>query len=414
MGLISWIRGKFSRDKPQNSFWLNYFPFSFGRSSSGNFVDEISAMSNSVVFACVKVLAESVASLPLHFYRYTDNGKERAIDHKLYKLLHDAPNDRITSFVFREMLMTQLLLWGNAYAWLRLDGRGNVQDIIPLESSKMSVNYDDDWTITYTYSLGKYGLIKLPNWQILHIYGLGFDGLIGYSPIAMARNAIGLSIACEEHGSKFFSNGARPSGILKTPTIIKDPSKLRESWERAYGGSENAGKVAILEQGLEYQPISIPNSDAQFLETRRFQIEEIARIFRVPLHLLNDLSHATFSNIEHQSLDFVVHTLTPWLVRWEQALNQSLIPPNDRDKYFFKFNTGGLLRGDIKSRYEAYAIGRQQGFLSSNDIRELEDLNLIPTDEGGNSYLVNGNMMKLSQAGAAYSKAGDENVGDKE
>lgn len=413
MGLISWIRGKFSRDKPQNSFWLNYFPFSFGRSSSGNFVDEISAMSNSVVFACVKVLAESVASLPLHFYRYTGNGKERAIDHKLYKLLHDAPNDRITSFVFREMLMTQLLLWGNAYAWLRLDERGNVQEIIPLESSKMSVNYDDDWNITYTYSLGKYGLIKLPNWQILHIYGLGFDGLIGYSPIAMARNAIGLSIACEEHGSKFFSNGARPSGILKTPTIIKDPSKLRESWERAYGGSENAGKVAILEQGLEYQPISIPNSDAQFLETRRFQIEEIARIFRVPLHLLNDLSHATFSNIEHQSLDFVVHTLTPWLVRWEQALNQSLIPPNDRDKYFFKFNTGGLLRGDIKSRYEAYAIGRQQGFLSSNDIRELEDLNLIPADEGGNSYLVNGNMMKLSQAGAAY-KAGDEVADNKE
>ena len=413
MGLISWIRGKFSRDKPQNSFWLNYFPFSFGRSSSGNFVDEISAMSNSVVFACVKVLAESVASLPLHFYRYTENGKERAIDHKLYKLLHDAPNDRITSFVFREMLMTQLLLWGNAYAWLRLDEKGNVQEIIPLESSKMSVNYDDDWNITYTYSLGKYGLIKLPNWQILHIYGLGFDGLIGYSPIAMARNAIGLSIACEEHGSKFFSNGARPSGILKTPTIIKDPSKLRESWERAYGGSENAGKVAILEQGLEYQPISIPNSDAQFLETRRFQIEEIARIFRVPLHLLNDLSHATFSNIEHQSLDFVVHTLTPWLVRWEQALNQSLIPPNDRDKYFFKFNTGGLLRGDIKSRYEAYAIGRQQGFLSSNDIRELEDLNLIPADEGGNSYLVNGNMMKLSQAGAAY-KAGDEVADNKE
>lgn len=410
MGLISWIKGKLARDKPQNSFWFRQLPFLFGASDSGKFVDDVTAMSNSVVLACVKVLSESVASLPLHFYRYTKNGKERAVDQPLYTLLHDAPNSTMTSFVFREMMMTQLLLRGNAYAYLIRDGNNKIIELRPLESKKMSVGYEDDWTISYTYSTDKYGLLKIPAQDILHIVGLGFDGLQGYSPIAMARNAIGLSLACEEHGAKFFSNGARPSGVLKCPTLLKDPSKLRESWESAYGGSANAGKVAILEQGLSYESISVPNSDAQFLETRRFQIEEIARIFRVPLHLLNDLSHATFSNIEHQSLDYVVHTLTPYLVRWEQALNKALLSQDERKQYFFKFNTGGLLRGDIKSRYESYAIGRQQGFLSSNDIRELEDMNLLPDEEGGNSYLVNGNMMKVSQAGKAYEKAGDENV----
>ena len=414
MGLISWIKGKFSRDKPQNSFWFRQLPFLFGTSDSGKFVDDVTAMSNSVVLACVKVLSESVASLPLHFYRYTKNGKERAVDQTLYKLLHDAPNSTMTSFAFREMMMTQLLLRGNAYAYIVRDGNKEVMELLPLEARKMSVSYEDDWTISYTYSTDKSGLLKIPSQDILHIAGLGFDGLQGYSPIAMARNAIGLSLACEEHGAKFFSNGARPSGVLKCPTLLKDPSKLRESWESAYGGSANAGKVAILEQGLDYQAISIPNSDAQFLETRRFQIEEIARIFRVPLHLLNDLSHATFSNIEHQSLDYVVHTLTPYLVRWEQALNKALLTQAEQKEYFFKFNTGGLLRGDIKSRYESYAIGRQQGFLSSNDIRELEDMNLLPDEEGGNAYLVNGNMMKVSQAGNAYEKAGDESADNQE
>ena len=396
MGLINWIRGKFSRDKPQNSYRFSSFPFFFGKSVSGKVVNETTALNNSVVLACVKVLAESVASLPLHFYRYTDNGKERAINHPLYSLLHDAPNAYMTSFIFREVLMSHLLLNGNAYAQILRDASRRIIGLYPLLPQRMTVELEDDGAITYTYSVleksnpnfKKSGQIKLSSRDVLHICGLGYNGLIGYSPIAMARNAIGLSIACEEHGSRFFSNGARPSGILKCPTILKDPSKLRESWESAYGG-ENQGRVAILEQGLEYQTISIPNSDAQFLETRRFQLEEIARIFRVPLHLLNDLSHATFSNIEHQSLDYVVHTLTPWLVRWEQAMNKALLSTEERKQFFFKFNTGGLLRGDLKSRYESYAIGRQQGFLSTNDIRELEDMNLIPSDEGGNSYLVN-------------------------
>ena len=250
------------------------------------------------------------------------------------------------------------------------------------------------------------GEIILNRQDVLHIVGLGFDGLLGHSPIAVAKNAIGLSMACEEFGSNFFANGARPSGILKTPTLIKDPAKLRESWESMYGG-ENAGRVAVLEQGVEYQAISLPNSDSQFLETRRFQIEEVARIFRVPLHLLNDLSHATFSNIEHQSLNFVVHTLTPWLVRWEQAINKSLLSDSERGKYFVKFNVDGLLRGDYASRVAGYCQLIQNGVMSINEVRHLEELNPIPADNGGDLHIVNGNFMKLEQAGAAY--GGDKN-----
>lgn len=413
MGLISWLKGKFSRDKPQDSYRFSGFPFFFGKSSSGKFVNEFKAMQLSAVYACVKVLAESVASLPLHVYQYENGNKEKALKHPLYYLLHDAPNFDMTSFVFREVMMTQLLLHGNAYAQIVRDSSRRVVGMYPLASNKMSVERDNG-VLIYTYNLIKdetansknSGQIKFGADEILHIPALGFDGVVGYSPIAMARNAIGLSLACEEYGSKFFANGARPSGILKTPNLIKNPEMLRESWESAYGG-ENAGRVAILEQGLEYQAISMPNSDSQFLESRRFQLEEIARIFRVPLHLLNDLSHATFSNIEHQSLDFVVYTLTPWLVRWEQAMNKALFNTTERGRYFVKFNTGGLLRGDIQSRYNAYATARQNGWLSSNDIRELEDLNLIPDKDGGNLYLINGAMTKLSDAGAFASKGGD-------
>lgn len=415
MSLISWIKSKFSRDKPQNNYRFSAFPFFLGKSSSGKEVTEFGAMQLSVVYACVKVLAESVASLPLHVYEQNDGNKKQAVNHPLYTLLHDAPNSEMTSFIFRETMMINLLLHGNAYALILGDNHGRIGGIYPLNPKRMSVERNDNGTKVYTYTvikgenpyLIKSGQVTFPAKKILHICGLGYNGLIGFSPIAMARNAIGLAIACEDFGAKFFANGARPSGILKTPTLIKDPTKLRESWESMYGG-ENAGRVAVLEQGVEYQQISVPNNDAQFLESRRFQTEEIARIFRVPLHLLNDLSHATFSNIEHQSLDFVVHTLTPWLVRWEQAMNQVLFSPAERGKYFVKFNTGGLLRGDIQSRYNAYATARQNGWMSTNDIRELEDLNLIPDEEGGNLYLINGAMSKLADAGV-FAKGGDSN-----
>ena len=226
----------------------------------------------------------------------------------------------------------------------------------------------------------------------------------------MARNAIGVALACEEFGAKFFENGARPSGILEHPGTINNPEKLRESWQAVYGGSGNTGKVAILEEGMKYQQISIPPNDAQFLDTRKFQLNEIARIFRVPPHMLADLDKATFSNIEQQSLEFVKFSLNPWVVRWEQALNKALFSPSERGKFFVKFNVDGLLRGDYQSRMQGYAIGRNNGWLSANEIREMEDQNPISDAEGGNLYLVNGNFTKLKDAGAAYAqKAGEQN-----
>ncbi len=255
----------------------------------------------------------------------------------------------------------------------------------------------------------KDGTVRLSPYDVLHIPGLGFDGLVGYSPIAMAKNAIGLAIAAEEYGSKFYANGATPSGILEYPGTVKEPDKVRESWNAGFGGSSNAHKIAVLEEGMKYTPISISPNEAQFLETRKFQINEIARIFRVPPHMVGDLEKSSFSNIEQQSLEFVKYTLEPWLVRWEQAMQRSLIPQDDKSKYFIKFNVDGLLRGDYQSRMQGYATARQNGWMSANDIRELENLDRIPAEDGGDLYLINGNMMPLSMSGAAYGKEENQN-----
>jgi HK97 family phage portal protein len=235
---------------------------------------------------------------------------------------------------------------------------------------------------------------------VLHVPGLGFDGLVGYSPIAMAKNAIGMSIACEEYGAKFFANGAAPSGVLEHPGTIKDPKRVRESWNSTFGGSANSGKVAVLEEGMKYTPISISPNEAQFLETRKFQINEIARIFRIPPHMIGDLEKSSFSNIEQQSLEFVKYTLDPWVTRWEQSLSRCLFNSEEKKTLFFKFNVEGLLRGDYQSRMSGYATARQNGWMSANDIRELENLDRIPKEEGGDMYLVNGNMLPLNNAGA--------------
>lgn len=402
-----------ARDHPvENRTTGSNYTFYMGGTSAGKNVNEKSAMQMTAVYSCVRILAEAVAGLPLHFYRYKDDGgKEKAIDNNLYHLLHDEPNPEMSSFVFRETLMTHLLLWGNAYAQIIRNGKGEIIALYPLMPNKMTVDRDENGHIYYIYQRSSDEAIKdkaltvyLTSRDVLHIPGLGFDGLVGYSPIAMAKNSIGLAIATEEYGAKFFANGAAPSGVLEHPGTIKDPARLRENWNSTFGGSANSGKVAVLEEGMKYTPISISPEQAQFLETRKFQINEIARIFRVPPHMVGDLEKSSFSNIEQQSLEFVKYTLDPWVVRWESSLNRALLTVDEKKKYYFKFNLDGLLRGDYASRMNGYAVARQNGWLSANDIRELENLDRIPEELGGDLYLINGNMLPLGDAGAYANK----------
>ena len=406
MGIFS---GLFkSRDKPENRTTGSAYAFYMGGTTAGKTVTERSAMQMTAVYSCVRILAEAVAGLPLHLYKYTDGGgKEKALDHPLYRLLHDEPNPEMSSFVFRETLMTHLLLWGNAYAQVIRNGKGEVIALYPLMPNKMSVDRDENGRLYYTYYRGSDEAIKNKDFavtlqpsDVLHIPGLGFDGLVGYSPIAMAKNAIGMAIACEEYGAKFFANGAAPGGVLEHPGTIKDPQRVRESWQSTFGGSGNANKIAVLEEGMKYTPIGISPEQAQFLETRKFQINEIARIFRVPPHMVGDLEKSSFSNIEQQSLGFMKYTLDPWVIRWEQSIQRALLSHDEKAVYFAKFNLEGLLRGDYQSRMNGYAIGRQNGWMSANDIRELENLDRIPAEEGGDLYLINGNMLPLKDAGA--------------
>lgn len=405
-----------SRDKPQNRTAGSSYSFAYGSTTAGKNVTERSAMQITAVYACVRILAESVASLPLHLYKYNaTGGKLKAIENPLYYLLHSEPNPEMSSFVFRETLMTHILLWGNAYAQIIRNGKGEVVGLYPLMPNKMTVDRDDKGKIVYKYRHEKTEAntikkedVVLKASEVLHIPGLGFDGLVGYSPIAMAKNAIGLAMATEEYGSKFFVNGAMPSGVLEHPGTIKDPDKVRESWSSTFGGSGNANKIAVLEEGMKFETIGIPPEQAQFLDTRKFQLLEIARIFRIPPHLLGDLDKSSFNNMEQQSLEFVKFTLEPWLVRWEQGLQRSLFNEQEKRELFFKFNLEGLLRGDYESRMKGYSIGIQNGFMSPNDVRGLENLDLIPEEEGGNFYMVNGNMMQLKYTGSAYDSYYDD------
>ena len=361
MGFLDWLRAANPR-RASNHHLTSQYSFLFGPTSAGRTVTERSAMQMTAVYSCVRILAEAIAGLPLHVYRYKDGGgKEKAVDHGLYRLLHDEPNPEMTSFVFRETLMTHLLLWGNAFAQVVRNGLGEVIGLYPLQPNRMSVGRDlDSKALYYEYQTswdepaGEYQTIRLTPNDVLHVPGLGFDGLVGYSPIAMAKNAIGLAQATEDYGASFFANGAAPGGVLEHPGTIKDPSRVRE----------------------------------------------IARIFRIPPHMIGDLEKSSFSNIEQQSLEFVKYTLDPWVIRWEQAITKTLLNPREKQQLFVKFNVEGLLRGDYQSRMEGYAVARQNGWMSANDIRELENLDRIDQDDGGDLYLVNGNMLPLPMAGA--------------
>ena len=415
MGLISRIKKAFSNEDTAGARYAVFY----NENTVGDLVSQLTAIQQSAVYACIRVLSESIAGLPLHLYELKDNGdSEKAKSHSLYAILGSEPNREMTAFSFWETAVTHILLWGNFYAQIIRNGRGDIVELYPLQPSNMSVKRNDKGEIVYKYRREPedeaqskdqaYSTIVFSQSEIFHITGLGFDGLIGYSPIELNKTAIGLTIACDRYGSSFFSNGAMPGGVLSFPGTVKDPDRVRESWAKGFSG-KNANKVAVLEEGVKYEAISTDPEKAQFLDTRKFQISEIARIFRVPPHMIGDLQYSSFSNIEQQSLEFVKYTLEPWLVRIEQAIKRCLLRASEKSKYYAKFNVDGLLRGDYASRMNGYAIGIQNGYLSPNDVRRLENMNLIPAELGGDRNLVNGNMIGIDQAGQQYEEGGENN-----
>jgi len=404
MGLLS----KLKEEKQQTSNLANPAQWLINmfnpNSSSGQTVTEETAMRNTAVYAAVRIIAETVASLPLNVYREEDGIKEKAKDNYLYRLLHNKPNDIMTSFTWREVMLAHLLLWGNHYSQLELDRSGQITNIWPLMPGDTQVKkYNKQ--LFYVYNPPDKEQTIYNSDEILHVPGLGFNGFAGKSVISMSREAIGLGLSAEEFGARFFSQGAQPGGIVEYPSTLSDPAfqRYKKEVQNKYQGLGNAHKIMVLEEGMKYHQTGIPPDDAQFLETRKFQIEEIARIFRVPPHMLADLDRATFSNIEQQSIDFVVNTIRPWLVRIEQALNDKLI--GDRNnKNYIKFVVEGQLRGDAESRAEFYNKMFNIGAMSINEIREKEDLN--PKENGDQSF-VPLNMIPLKDADADINSAGD-------
>lgn len=376
--------------------------------ATGRNVSQATAMQTSAVFACVRVRAETVASLPWPVYRRLQGGgKERDAQHPLYELLHDQPNPEQTAIEFRENLIGHMDLWGNAYAEIERDGAGRAVALWPLRPDSVSEEKVND-RLYYVVSLPDGTRKGLPAERVWHT-----RGFMGLSVIAQAREAIGLAMAGEEYGARFFSNDSRPGGVLKHPGKLQPEGfkRLKESWEAAHSGLSNAHRVAILEEGTEWQQIGIAPEDAQYLELREFQITDIARFFRVPPHKIADLKRATFSNIEHQAIEFVVDCVRPICVRLEQSARRCLLTPAERQTWLAEHVIDGLLRGDIKSRYEAYAIGRQWGWLSPDDICELENRNPLP-DGQGKLYLVPMNMVPAGQAGQQPQNGGDDDGTD--
>jgi len=358
--------------------WLS----SQGGTESGVPVTEHSAINLPTVYACVRVLAESMACMPLMVYIRDENGKTVATTHPLYHVLHDEPNREMTSFIYRETMMEHLLLWGNSYSEIQFNYAGLPCALWPLRPDWMTVQRDfATGSLVYTFSSPYTGVRHLDPTQVLHIPGLSFDGLIGHSPIAIQRESLGLSQAAQDYAARFFGNDSTPGGYLQSAAPMTDEKKkidFAKAWVGAHSG-HNQHKIAILDGGLEYKSIALNAEDAQLLATREYERSEIAGWFRVPAHKINDLTHATFSNVEHLGMEFVTDALMPWAVRLEQGFNRMLFPTY---KYFAEFKMDGFMRGDMASRYAAYAVARNWGWMSADDIRSLENMNPLPDDKG--------------------------------
>jgi HK97 family phage portal protein len=348
--------------------------FGGGASASGIVVNPQTAMQSAAVYACIQVLSQSVSMLPLNLYQKgVNNERKIATDHPLYPILHDQPNDWQTIVEFLEMMIVSLALRGNAYAYINRTQRGRVAELLPLHPDMVRVSMEAGFQLRYQVTMPDGTFQNLEPGQLLHIRGMTLNGWVGISPIAYARESIGLALATEKFGSQLFRNGAKMGGVLEHPGQLGQEAyqRLKDTFDEAHSG-ENAHKTAILEEGMKWSKVSMTADDSQFLETRKYQRSEIASIFRVPPHLIGDLEKATFSNIEQMSLEFVTFTLMPWLTRIEKAIKRDLLTANERLEYSVKFNVSSLLRGDAKARSDYYHNGILDGWLTRNEARLFE------------------------------------------
>jgi len=349
-----------------------------GASAAGIEVNEKSALKFAPVYAAVKRISESIASLPLNLYRINGKSKEKATDLPLYRVLHLQPNQEETRMQMWESLVSHLLLWGNAYAQIERSLGGEIIALWPLDPSRMTPKRNNSGLLVYEYRLTDSGqTITFPFWDILHIAGLSYNGLIGYSVLSFMRDSIGLGLAQEDFESKFYSNGAHPGGVLESDQPIGDETieQLKNQFMASYGGVTNSQKMLVLQQGLKFKPLTLPQKDAQALEGRQFSVQDVARWFLIPPHMIGDLGRATWGNIESQSIDYVVYTLRPWLVRIEQAMETRF---GLTEEFEIRHSVEGLLRGDSAARATFYQSAITNGWLSRNEVRELEDRNPEP------------------------------------
>lgn len=365
--------------------WVEEWFMGGAATRAGVWISEETALHYSPFFAGVNAVSTDIAKLPLPVYERLDRGKRKATEHPLYGVLHDEPNPQMPPIVLKRTVQAHAMTWGTGFCRIVWSNAGFVKELWPLRPDRMKPEIihtgPGTFTVNWLYNDPVNGINTrfFPD-EILPIGGLGYDGIRGYSIVAMARNSLGLGVAAETYGSQLFNNGARPGGALRHPKTLSDGAqkRLRANWELLHRGLDRAQQVAILEEGLEWQDIGIPPEDAQFLETRKLQVTEATRWTRIPPHKIGDLEHATFTNIEHQGLEYVIDTLGGWLVTWEQTTNMRCLVGPERQRFFVENIVDALLRGDIKSRYEAYAVGRQNGWLNGDDIAELENRNPLP------------------------------------
>jgi len=415
LGLIaSLFRAEVYDTSPFSDFW--YQPIGVD-SAAGIRVTPDSAMRSEAVFSCVRVRAETLASLPLIVYkRLPDGGKERASNHPLYRVLHDQPNSWQTSLEFREMSNAHLDLRGNAYAQILPGPNGPIDQLVPLHPDRVQAKRYTDGSFDYTVRKLDGSTETLQPQEMLHIRGWSLDGIVGLSPISVVREAVGIDLGLQDFAARFIKNDASPGMILEHPAKLSPEAyaRVRESFQERQTGA-NRGKTAILEEGMKANKLGMTNKDAQFLEARKYQKTGIAAIYRVPPHMIGELERATHSNIEHQGIEFTVYTMLPIAKRWEQAISRDLFfqLPNDDNEYFAEFLMDGLNRGDMDSRYTAYAIGINWGWLCPNDVRRLENMNPIA---GGDIYLRPLNMTPAGSRGPDPSlpteEDGEEQPGD--